>query len=159
MLYSKSTQGFYISTFHSNIPADAVEITDVVYNQVCANRLANKILASDKKGYPILIDPIPQNELTQSEKDISRFIKRANVKDSLLAWMAADNMSRIRSGEWTLENLKSLLIDLSPINSMMQTLSFELAAKSIQSNNNPLMTAEIKDAWVAKLTEHFYTGS
>lgn len=55
--YSKSTNGFYFSALHSDIPDDAVEIADALYNEVCANRPANKVLASDESGYPILIDP------------------------------------------------------------------------------------------------------
>ena len=75
-----------------------------------------------------------------------------------IAWMAADNMSRVRSGVWTVADLTSLLADthLTAANQFMTTLSYELAAQSIHASTNPLLTQDIKAAWVAKLTEHFY---
>lgn len=96
-------------------------------------------------------------ELTQHQKDELRYQRRAADKDSLIAWMAADNIARVRAGTWTVADLQALLVDLAPVNSMMQTLSFELAAQSIASSSNVLLTDEIKTAWVQKLTEHFYT--
>lgn len=85
-----------------------------------------------------------------------RFRLRAAAKDGLIGWMAADNVMRIQAGEWTVPDLISLLTDLAPINLMMQTLSFELAAQAIAASTNPLLTDGIKAAWGAKLTEHFY---
>lgn len=96
--------------------------------------------------------PVP----SQFEADQKRYLLRAAVKDELIAWMAADNMRRVRTGVWTVTDLLGLVEMLSPINVMMQTLSFELAAQAIFNLQVPLMTAEIKTAWVAKLTEHFY---
>ena len=96
---------------------------------------------------------------SQFDRDQTRYTRRAAVKDELIAWMAADNMSRVRSGVWSVGDLQALVVELAPINAMMQTLSYELAAQAIASVTNPLMTAEIKAAWVAKLTEHFYLGA
>ena len=105
----------------------------------------------------VVVPPAPVPEPTQFEKDQARFKKRADAKDGLIGWMAADNMARVRAGTWTVANLQSLLIDLEAVNAMMQTLSFEMAAQAIAASTSPLLTAEIKAAWVAKLTEHFYT--
>lgn len=95
---------------------------------------------------------------TQRELDELRYKKRAEVKDQLVAWMAADNMSRARSGIWTVADLTSLMADpaLTAANAYMQTLSYELAAQAIAQSSNPLLTPAIKGAWVAKLQEHFY---
>lgn len=105
-------------------------------------------------------DPDPEiplvPEYTQFEKDQHRYHRRAAAKDSLIAWMAADNMSRVRAGVWTVADLQALLVDLAQVNAMMQTLSFELAAQAIAASANPLMTPDIKTAWVSKLNEHFY---
>lgn len=95
---------------------------------------------------------------TQQEKDLSRYQQRAAVKDQLLAWMAADNMSRVRSGEWTVADLTSLMSDPAVVaaNAYMQTLSYELAAQAIVSATTLLLTPEIKSEWIAKLEEHYY---
>ena len=101
-----------------------------------------------------------ESELPQFDRDQTRYQRRAAVKDELIAWMAADNMSRVRSGVWSVAELQALLVDLlAPVNGMMQTLSYEQAAQAIATAGNPLMTAEIKAAWVGKLTEHFYLGA
>lgn len=100
----------------------------------------------------------PQPAPTQFELDQRRYKRRAEVQAELIAWMAADNMSRVRNGEWSVADLTSLLADphLAAANQFMTTLSFELAAQAIQASTNPLLTQDIKDAWAAKLTEHFY---
>lgn len=94
----------------------------------------------------------------QLELDRLRYKRRAGVQSELIAWMAADNMSRVRSGVWTVADLTSLLVDpaLTSANAYMQTLSYELAAQAIAQSSNQLLTPEIKGAWVAKLQDHFY---
>ena len=109
----------------------------------------------DGAGYsPAPTSPDP----TQFEKDQSRYTKRAAVKDELLAYMAADNMSRVRSGVWTVADLTSLLDDPAVVaaNSLMGTLSFELAAQQINAAATPLLTPEIKADWVSRLEAHYY---
>lgn len=95
---------------------------------------------------------------SQLDLDQARYQKRAAVKDELIAFMAADNMSRVRSGQWTVAELTGLMTDpdVSAATSYMGTLSYELAAQSIAQATTPLLTPEIKTAWVAKLQEHFY---
>lgn len=95
---------------------------------------------------------------TQFEKDQSRYTKRAAVKDELLAYMAADNMSRVRSGAWSVADLTALLDDPAVVaaNSLMGTLSFELAAQQINAAVTPLLTPEIKAEWVSRLESHYY---
>ena len=95
---------------------------------------------------------------TQFEKDQSRYQKRAAVKDELLAYMAADNMSRVRSGVWTVADLTSLLDDPAVVaaNSLMGTLSFELATQQISAATTSLLTPEIKAEWVSRLETHYY---
>ena len=97
---------------------------------------------------------------TQFEKDQARYQKRAAVKDQLIAYMAADNMSRVRSQTWTAAELTALMADpgLAAANAYMATLSFELAAQAIQSAATPLLTPEIRADWTSKLAEHFYLG-
>lgn len=103
---------------------------------------------------PVPVPPTP----TQRELDERRYKRRAAVKDELIAFMAADNMSRVRSGVWTVTDLTSLMSDpaVTAANAYMQTLSYELAAQAIQAATTPLLTPEIKASWISKLQEHFY---
>lgn len=111
-------------------------------------------LAEGNTPEPVPVEPPP----TQFELDRLRYKRRAEVQAELIAWMAADNMSRVRAGVWTVADLTSLMADpaLTSANAYMQTLSYELAAQAIVQSANPLLTPEIKGAWVAKLQDHFY---
>lgn len=101
--------------------------------------------------------PAPQGP-SQFEIDQARYSKRAAAKDELIAYMAADNMSRVRSGQWSVAELIGLMTDpdVSAATSYMGTLSYELAAQAIANAQTPLLTPEIKAAWIEKLQEHFY---
>lgn len=104
--------------------------------------------------------PPPDDDVeTQFDRDRLRYEKRAAVKDQLLAYMAADNMSRVRAGEWTVADLTSLLADpvVATANQFMSTLSFELAAQSIASASTPLLTPAIRADWIARLEAAFFT--
>lgn len=103
--------------------------------------------------------PLPEPELSQFDRDQARYAKRAAVKDQLLAYMAADNMSRVRSGVWTVADLTSLLADpvVATANQFMSTLSFELAAQAIVSASTPLLTPAIRADWIARLEAAFFT--
>lgn len=111
-----------------------------------------QVLESDVPPYP---QPV---ESSQFEKDQSRYKKRAAVKDELMAYMAADNMSRVRSGAWSVADLTSLLDDPAVVaaNALMGTLSFELAAQQISAATTPLLTPEIKADWTSRLEAHYY---
>lgn len=103
--------------------------------------------------------PPPEPEgPSQFEKDQSRYAKRAAVKDELMAYMAADNMGRVRSGVWSVADLTSLLDDPAVVaaNSLMTTLSFELAAAQINAATSSLLTPEIKADWTSRLEAHYY---
>ncbi len=101
--------------------------------------------------------PAPEGP-SQFEKDQSRYTKRAAVKDELMAYMAADNMSRVRSGVWSVADLTALLDDPAVVaaNALIGTLSFELAAAQINAATTPLLTPEIKADWISRLEAHYY---
>ena len=111
-------------------------------------------LAEGNTPEPAPVPPAP----TQFELDQRRYQRRAAVQSELIAWMAADNMSRVRSGVWTVADLTSLMSDpaVTAVQAYMSTLSYELAAQAIQAATTPLLTPEIKSTWIGKLTEHFY---
>lgn len=104
---------------------------------------------------------LPAPPLTAEEqklKDQARYKRRAEVQTELISWMAADNMSRVRAGIWSVPDLMALMSDpvISKANALMQTLSYEMVADEIAKATNPLLTPEIKAAWISKLMEHFY---
>lgn len=98
------------------------------------------------------------SQLSQFERDQARYAKRAVVKDQLIAYMAADNMSRVRSEVWTVEQLASLMGDpaVASANAYMGLLAFELAAEAIAAAQTPLLTPEIRADWIMRLEAHFY---
>jgi len=104
------------------------------------------------------LSDVETEPMTQFDRDKQRYTRRAAVKDQLIAYMAADNMSRVRAGVWTVPQLMSLMGDpaVAAANAYMTTLSFELAAQSIASADTPLLTPAIKADWVAKLQVHYY---
>ncbi|HDS0959721.1 TPA: phage tail protein [Pseudomonas putida] len=56
-LYSRTTGNCYLTGLHINIPDDAVEIPDEVYDEVIGNPELGKVRSHDSTGLPILIDP------------------------------------------------------------------------------------------------------
>lgn len=96
--------------------------------------------------------------IDQRELDYERYLKRAKVKDQIIAEMASENMERVRNGVWTVSNLISLTQDpeLKLVLDDVSTLSYELAVGKIMAISNPLITADIKNAWALKLQSHFY---
>lgn len=95
------------------------------------------------------------------QRDQLRYTRRAAVRDELMAYMAADNMRRVRAATWAVADLASLTTDpaVAAATAYMNTLSYELAAQAIQSATNPILTTEIKAEWIAKLQDHFYLES
>lgn len=56
-LYSQTTATTYLEGLHTDIPEDAVPISDEVYNVVIANPPMGKVRGHDSEGLPILLDP------------------------------------------------------------------------------------------------------
>lgn len=134
--------------------------TNTVVSRVLSSGGVESLLVST---LPEGVTPLPYQApvLAQFDRDQARYTKRAAAKDSLLAFMAADNMSRVRSGMWTVQQLTSLISDpaVAAANSYMSTLSYELAAQAIQAAQTPLLTPAIKALWVKKLQDHFYNAA
>lgn len=114
------------------------------------------------------MDPVPSvgwelfgnklQPLDLKRKDEERYTKRALVKDSILAWMAAGNVDRMRNGIWSLADLTALTYDgeLKLVLDDVNTLSFELALAKIDSVTNPLITSDIKATWKGKLIQNLF---
>lgn len=135
----------------------AVADTDFALSQGWVEVPAGVGIGWSYDGEKFTPPPEPEGP-SQFEKDQSRYTKRAAVKDELMAYMAADNMRRIRSGAWSVADLTALLDDPAVVaaNALMGTLSFELAAQQISAAATPLLTPEIKADWVSRLEAHYY---
>lgn len=73
MFYSALTNGFYDISIHGqNIPEDAVEITDEVYEQIFIEQSSGKVITSDSNGYPVTIEPFFTNEELAAEARLQR---------------------------------------------------------------------------------------
>lgn len=88
-LYSKSSGCTYLSGLNSDIPSDAVEISEETYQQVLARPSPGKIRSHDAEGLPILIDPpayVPNaDELCQRIDTAADAARRAVAGDPLRA--------------------------------------------------------------------------
>jgi hypothetical protein len=71
ILYSKSTGGFYDPAENAFVPKDSIEISDEDHFSLLEGATKGKIIAANKKGYPVLVDPPPlsQEILTANERD------------------------------------------------------------------------------------------
>ena len=100
----------------------------------------------------------PLSSDAQKEQDLQRYTQRAAVKNEIIAEMAAENMQRVRTGVWTVEQLTGLTYDpeLKDLLDDVNTLSFELAYAKIDGLTNSLLTQEIKDGWKSKLAARFF---
>ena len=99
MFYSTQTGGFYDTAIHgSAIPADAVEITDEQHQALLEGQSQGKIIAADKNGKPVLVDPplpdpVPPTileQITAIESTITnRRLREAALTEEGKAWLAA----------------------------------------------------------------------
>lgn len=103
-------------------------------------------------------EPPPAEELSRYSKDKLRLRKRALAVPGLISGMGADNVQRVRNGEWTIEDLHEL--NSNPITTKVINLvllySFELAIQALLEADHPLLTPEVKGKWVNDLQAHLY---
>jgi hypothetical protein len=121
----------------------------------------DETLPNQSEIQPLIDQYDPQDPLTEPQvllNDIERFTKRAQVKNQIIAEMAAENMQRVRSGLWQVSDLVSLTqdLELKSVLDDVNSLSFELASQKVGQLTNALITQDIKDEWLVKLAAHFY---
>lgn len=102
MFYSKSTGGFYTAEIHGdNIPADAVEITEVEHAALIEGQSMGKHIVAGESGRPILQDPHPPTaaqvlERIKAERD-RRKAGGVKVKvGTVNKWFHSDDASLIQ---------------------------------------------------------------
>ncbi|WP_049246328.1 tail fiber assembly protein [Morganella morganii] len=54
--FSAETTGFYLIGFHTDIPADAVDITEDKWRELMSGQEAGKIITADETGHPVLLE-------------------------------------------------------------------------------------------------------
>ena len=92
MLYSKSTNGFYLKEVHGeSTPIDAVEISDDLYQNLLNAQSVGKTITSDKNGFPILIETHQNHSfyISQCKKDAKKLLESTDYA------MLSDNVSLI----------------------------------------------------------------
>lgn len=71
-VYSKATGCSYLMGLHSNIPDDAIPISEEVYQEVIANPPAGKVRGHDESGLPVLVDRPAASLPTREEVEALR---------------------------------------------------------------------------------------
>jgi hypothetical protein len=75
--YSPSTGTSYLEGIHSQMPPDAVDITEALYLSVIGNPVSGKVRAHDERGLPYLVDApevdldLPAQERTWRDAQLS----------------------------------------------------------------------------------------
>lgn len=95
--YSKTTQTTYVSGIHSEMPADAVAITDKRYQEVIVNPVDGKVRSHDAEGLPILVDPLP---LTVEELSVRERLWR-DAEIERVKWLRERHRDQLDIGEQT----------------------------------------------------------
>jgi hypothetical protein len=94
MLYSKSTNGFYIKEIHGeNIPSDSIEIDDDLYQELIDGQSNGKIISTDKKGYPILCDAIISDDflLIKCKKEAKKLLELTDYSQTIDVYESIEN--------------------------------------------------------------------
>jgi hypothetical protein len=84
MKYSKSTNGFYDITIHTEIPLDCVDITTEQWQSLLAGQAAGQVISADKNGNPVLKD----RNLPSNDELISQYnaLAQKNLDDVAKSW-------------------------------------------------------------------------
>ncbi|MCI1897155.1 MAG: tail fiber assembly protein [Enterobacter sp.] len=81
--FSKSELGFYCDEVNKAIPTDAVEISEDVYFSLLEGQSAGKVIAADKAGNPVLVEPTEptvEELMARAEETRSMLMKEANAR-------------------------------------------------------------------------------
>ena len=95
MFTSKTTRGFYDVTIHTEMPSDAVEITQDQYNTLFEGQSSGKVIDWDKKGFPFLRDPTPPtSEELASQVQANRLAAYTAEADPLFYQYQRDDVTK-----------------------------------------------------------------
>lgn len=79
MLFSKEKNGFYDTSIHSQIPADAFAIEEEVYLFLLEEQANGKEIKGDENGHPVAVERVnAQSEPTIN--DLKRYLKNTDYQ-------------------------------------------------------------------------------
>jgi hypothetical protein len=84
MFYSKSKEGFYDSEIHLEMPKDAIEISQEVYQALFAAQANGQEIVSDKGGNPLAVDRTPLSKEEQIK--FYEFYAQTKLDDIAKSW-------------------------------------------------------------------------
>ncbi|WP_051363938.1 hypothetical protein [Oleidesulfovibrio alaskensis] len=91
MKYSPSTNGFYTPELHgTNIPADAVEITDAEHKALLAAQARGQIIRPGENGCPVAVTPAAPPAPTRAELYTAKQAEIRDGAESMLTALAAE---------------------------------------------------------------------
>ena len=99
----------------------------------------------------------PPAALTTVEQDkasrIEKYDRRIDNAKKLIAEFAAENEIRVINGEWTGQQLQSVLADpkVTQLTILLSTGSYGTAVALVMSMTGGVYTDQLKAAWVAKI--------
>jgi hypothetical protein len=98
--YSKTTNGFYDSLIHNNMPVDAVEISDETYSSILEAQAAGANISGDESGNPIFtvtVIPAPRLAIIQQMILLENQITARRRDEAILGtdggWLLAQRAS------------------------------------------------------------------
>lgn len=139
-LYSKATGSTYLKGMHTDIPEDAIEISEDLYRSVIGNASLGKVRSHDESGLPYLVDaPDVQRDLAALEREW-RDAELASVM-----WLRERHRDQQEiGGNTTLsdEQFKDLLVFMQTLRDWPQASEFPDVEKR-----------PIRPSWIADQTE------
>lgn len=124
-LYSQTTGTCYIPGIHTEIPGDAVAISDERYDVVIANPQDGKVRSHDSDGLPVLIDPPVIEQTAEQLAATERAWRDAEV--SATEWLVTrhrDEQDMQLTTTLTAEQFAELLVYRQALRDWPQTESF-----------------------------------
>lgn len=139
-LYSKATGSTYLKGMHTDIPEDAIEISENLYRSVIGDASLGKVRSHDESGLPCLIDaPFVERDPAALEREW-RDAELASVM-----WLRERHRDQQEiGGNTTLsdEQFKDLLVFMQTLRDWPQASEFPDVEKR-----------PIRPSWIADQTE------
>lgn len=121
--FSAETTGFYLIGFHTDIPADAVDITEDKWRELMSDQEAGKIITADETGHPVLLErPATTHEqyvaIAESQKQalIAEVHEETRILQTKLALnrIKPDELERLNAWLDYLDELEAVDVSTAP---------------------------------------------
>lgn len=118
--FSASTVGFYLSEINTEMPDDAVEITESVWREYLATPADGKILGADDSGAPSWVDKPALTPEQIAEQAKNEQVRLRTIADSEIAWRqdavdteVATDEEKTALADWKKYRISLMRVDLS----------------------------------------------